>query len=86
MSFYRRAGRPVECYMAGPTASERFWKITRVVVGWGLIILGIIGLFLPFMQGIVLIMAGLALLSKDRPWARRWLERAKARWKQFSGR
>lgn len=61
--------------------SARFWKITRLVAGWGLIVLGIVGLFLPFLQGIILIVAGLALLAKDRPWARRWLEQIKARLK-----
>ncbi|MEE9538734.1 MAG: hypothetical protein V3W10_05310, partial [candidate division NC10 bacterium] len=50
--------------MARLNPSARFWKTTRLVVGWGLIIL---------------IVAGLALLSKDRPWARRWLEQIKAR-------
>jgi len=48
--------------MARLNSSARFWKITRLVVGWGLIILGIVGLFLPFLQGIILIVAGLALL------------------------
>lgn len=68
--------------MARLNPSARFWKITRLVVGWGLIVLGIVGLFLPFLQGIFLIVAGLALLSKDRPWAKRWLEQIKARLKR----
>jgi uncharacterized membrane protein YbaN (DUF454 family) len=68
--------------MSGQYPSEYFWKIARLVLGWTLIVLGVIGLFLPFLQGIVLIVAGLALLSKDRPWARRWLDRAKAWVKQ----
>lgn len=68
--------------MASLTFSGRFWKITRLAVGWVLIVLGGIGLFLPFLQGIILIVAGLALLSKDRPWARRWLEQMKARLKR----
>lgn len=53
------------------------WKTTRLILGWGLIVLGIVGLFLPLLQGIAFIVAGLALLSRDSPWARRWLERAK---------
>lgn len=63
--------------MTRQTPSGRYWKIARVVLGWTLIVLGIIGLFLPFLQGIVLIVSGLALLSKDRPWARRWLDTVK---------
>jgi hypothetical protein len=53
--------------MARLNPSARFWKITRLVVGWGLIIL---------------IVAGLALLGKDRPWTGRWLEQIKARLKR----
>ena len=53
------------------------WRLIRFVGGWVLILLGTAGLFLPFLQGIAFIAAGLALLSKDSPWARRWLERAK---------
>lgn len=57
--------------------AKSFWKTARLILGWGLIVLGIVGLFLPLLQGIVFIVAGLALLSRDSPWARRWLERAK---------
>lgn len=53
------------------------WRLVRFVGGWALILLGTAGLFLPLLQGIAFIAAGLALLSKDSPWARRWLERAK---------
>lgn len=55
------------------------WKRwVRLVGGWGLILIGVVGLFLPFLQGIALIVAGLALLNKDAPWARRGMERIKA--------
>ncbi|MBI5166994.1 MAG: PGPGW domain-containing protein [candidate division NC10 bacterium] len=54
-----------------------WWRAGRIVLGWVLIIIGIAGLFLPFIQGILLIIAGLAILSKDSPWARRWMELVK---------
>jgi len=55
------------------------WKRwVRLVGGWGLILGGVVGLFVPFLQGIALIVAGVALLSKDAPWARRGMARIKA--------
>jgi uncharacterized protein YqgC (DUF456 family) len=46
----------------------------RVVVGIALLILGIIGLFVPFLQGILLILLGLTLLGNK--WAREKLKKA----------
>lgn len=43
--------------------SQKFW---RKVAGVVLIILGIIGLFLPFLQGVAMILAGLALLENKQ--------------------
>ena len=53
-------------------------KIITGVVGSILIALGIVLLFIPG-PGLLLILAGLALLSIDFPWARRMMERVK-RW------
>jgi uncharacterized membrane protein YbaN (DUF454 family) len=50
-----------------------------MVAGWLLVALGIVGLVLPFLQGIALIVAGLALLAPDLPWARRCLDWLKQR-------
>lgn len=38
-------------------------KISILIIGWLFIFLGIIGLFLPFLQGILFILIGLAILS-----------------------
>ena len=61
-------------------------KVIRIVAGTSLIVLGIVGLFLPFLQGIALIILGLWVLSKDIPWAKKlrrdlheWYEGYKAR-------
>ncbi len=40
-------------------------RIVRIVAGILLVILGIIGLFLPFLQGIFFLVIGLALLGFD---------------------
>ena len=57
-----------------------------LVLGWGLVLLGIVGLFLPVLQGVALIALGIVVLSRHSAlvrrgvaWARKrfpWLERA----------
>jgi uncharacterized membrane protein YbaN (DUF454 family) len=49
--------------------------VIRLTLGWTLLVLGIIGLFLPVLQGVLFILSGLALLSTHSQWARRILER-----------
>ena len=52
---------------AGSMFSRRFYRISRIVLGVGLLILGLAGLVLPILQGVVLILAALAILRKDIP-------------------
>ncbi len=40
-------------------------KLVFLIIGWTFLILGIFGLFLPFLQGILFIMIGLAILSSQ---------------------
>ncbi len=54
------------------------WRIFRLVAGWTLLAVGVVGLFLPVLQGFLLIISGLALLSTESPWARRLLDRLKS--------
>ena len=49
----------------------------RILAGSILLIGGVIGLFLPFLQGIVMIVLGLTLLAPEIPWARTLLQRLK---------
>ena len=56
----------------------------RLASGWTLIALGIVGLVLPILQGIALIVAGLALLAPDMPWARRCLDWLRARLRRLT--
>ena len=56
------------------------WRLVRLSAGWALLVLGIIGLFLPVLQGLVFIASGLALLSTDLPWAKKLLEHF-SRWR-----
>jgi uncharacterized membrane protein YbaN (DUF454 family) len=54
-----------------------------LVAGWILVAVGIAGLALPIVQGVALILAGLALLAPDMPFARRWLDWFKDRMRRL---
>ena len=54
-------------------------RIGRLVLGGLFLGLGVIGLFLPFLQGILFLVIGLTLLSNDSVYARRWLGWLRAR-------
>ncbi|MGA2318779.1 MAG: PGPGW domain-containing protein [Thermodesulfobacteriota bacterium] len=49
-------------------------RIGLLIVGWLFIVLGIIGLFLPFLQGILFILIGLAILSSRSKSIKRFLK------------
>jgi uncharacterized membrane protein YbaN (DUF454 family) len=52
-------------------------RILILGVGSVFILLGIVGLFLPFLQGILFLIVGLVILSKESKTAHRILERWK---------
>ena len=47
--------------------SRRFYRMSRIALGIALLIVGLVGLVLPILQGVVLIVAALAILRKDIP-------------------
>ena len=53
-------------------------------LGWVFIILGILGLFLPILQGILFLLIGLYLLSSTSPWAARLLDKLRNRFPKTS--
>jgi hypothetical protein len=53
---------------------RRVWRTVRIGAGSALLVVGIVGLALPVIQGIALIVAGLTLLATEVPWARRLLQ------------
>ena len=59
------------------------WRMARITFGVILLIIGIAGLVLPIVQGWLTILAALAILSKDLPWAAyvwdHWLRPLQAR-------
>jgi uncharacterized membrane protein YbaN (DUF454 family) len=54
-------------------------RIGLLIIGWLFIGLGVIGLFLPFMQGILFILIGLAILSSRSEIIRRFLKHLEER-------
>jgi len=48
-------------------------RVTKVTLGIFCLLLGVVGLFLPFLQGILFLIVGLTLLSSESDFARRWL-------------
>ena len=72
-----RGDRPRLRLPGSPELRRRIWRIVRIAVGSTLLFFGIIGLVLPVLQGFALILAGLAVLATELPWARRWLHRVR---------
>jgi len=68
----RRRRRRVE--LSRPTRAFLF------VTGWLLVFVGVAGLVLPGIQGIITILAGLAVLSVVSRTAHGWVRRALSRW------
>ncbi|HET6512032.1 MAG TPA: PGPGW domain-containing protein [Candidatus Kapabacteria bacterium] len=59
-------------------------RLLKLSAGWLFIILGILGLFLPFLQGFLFLLIGLFILAQELPWAARLLERLKQRFPKIT--
>jgi uncharacterized membrane protein YbaN (DUF454 family) len=59
-------------------------RIIRLGLGWIFIVLGVAGLFLPFLQGILFIAIGLALIAPESEWAQDKLDRLRDRFPQMA--
>jgi len=77
----RRASR------RGKTAWQ---KVALYWVGWVFVVLGVLGLFLPILQGVLFLLIGLFLLSSVSPRIRllrqRLRRRARARYPDWTGK
>lgn len=63
----------------GKRSNKKLKRLLKLTAGWLFIILGVLGLFLPFLQGILFLLIGLFILAQELPWAARLLEKLKAR-------
>ena len=64
--------------------NKRIKRLLIWCLGWVFIVLGILGLFLPVLQGILFLLIGLYLLSSTSPWAERLLNRLRERFPKIS--
>jgi uncharacterized membrane protein YbaN (DUF454 family) len=60
--------------------------VFRYVVGIAFLILGVIGLFLPFLQGILFIVIGLAILFPRNRYVEQLITWARNRWPEQAAR
>jgi uncharacterized membrane protein YbaN (DUF454 family) len=71
-------------------AKSTWQKVALYWTGWGFIVLGVLGLFLPILQGILFLFIGLFLLSSVSPRTRllrqRLRRRARARYPDWTGK
>ncbi len=58
---------------------KEFKQIVLLIIGWCFVGLGVLGLFLPILQGILFIMIGLAILSARSKTVKGWLKDLEAR-------
>jgi uncharacterized membrane protein YbaN (DUF454 family) len=61
---------------------ESIKRIGLLVLGWFFVVLGIIGLFLPILQGVLFILIGLAILSSRSKTIQRLLKHLEKRYPQ----
>jgi uncharacterized membrane protein YbaN (DUF454 family) len=61
-------------------------RIAILILGWFFVVIGILGLFLPFLQGLLFIMIGLAILSSRSETVKRFLRYLEKRYPQHHER
>jgi len=69
-------------YDVGVNATVR--RVAVIVMGWAFILVGIVGLFLPILQGVLFIFLGLVILSSEYVWAHHLLAKLRQRFPKIS--
>jgi len=61
-------------------------KIGLLIIGWAFIVLGVLGLFLPILQGVLFILIGLGILSSRSEVIKRFLKHLEEHYPQHHER
>jgi uncharacterized membrane protein YbaN (DUF454 family) len=64
--------------------ARRLKRIGVITVGWLFVLLGIVGLFLPILQGVLFLLIGLLILSTEYVWAHHLLQKLRARFPKIA--
>lgn len=64
--------------------SPRATRLGKIVLGWVFLVLGVLGLFLPVLQGVLFLAIGLAILATEQIWAHRLLTWLRRRFPHFA--
>ncbi|WP_206425309.1 PGPGW domain-containing protein [Staphylospora marina] len=61
-------------------------KLLLNIFGWIFLVLGIIGFFTPFLQGILFTLIGLSMLSRTSPWAKRLMVKLREKYPKVAAK
>lgn len=70
--------RPGSAICAAMLTFRPSWK--RKLAGWSLLVLGVIGLILPLLNGTIFLLLGIFVLREQHAWSQRALGWCHARW------
>jgi len=73
-------GRRAIICRGGGVPTKQIGRVAVLVIGWALVAVGVVGLFVPVLQGVLFIMLGLYLLSRESRVARGWLQKLRRRY------
>lgn len=59
-------------------------RVAILILGWCFILLGVVGLFLPILQGVLFLLIGLIILSSEYVWAHHLLAKLRQRFPRIS--
>lgn len=81
--------KPADALKGRPRSDEMSAKVkelTLIIFGWILVLLGIIGVFLPIVPGVPLLLTGLLFLGRRYTWPRRFLTSLRTKTQNFTQR
>jgi uncharacterized membrane protein YbaN (DUF454 family) len=67
-------------------AQAKIKKLIVLLLGWAFIAIGVVGLFLPVLQGVLFLLIGLFILSSEYVWAHRLLQKIRERFPKLAAR